>query len=174
MKSSILVKTMVLVAIVMLQFANEAGAVSFKMKNRTNQTYRMRVMDRGQWRDYVQVLPGSSVTVAGGVTRSDHNVELEVYENGQWYPVHTGQHGSRAFTRVAILKDEKGSTYLDWYDEMPVTHHLERSGWAGPIAKVAGRTWDVSKSAAKNPAVRAGVRAMGYNEIDSFLRRIGK
>ncbi len=150
MKSSILVKTMVLVAVVMLQFANNANAQSFKLNNNTNSTYRMRVMNNGRWGEYVQALPGSKVTAASGVTRSDHNVELEVYENGQWRTVVTERHGSRACTRVAVLtEDNTGDQYIAWKDEVPIIRNTIPSKYFGPAADVAGRLYDLNKTSVK-------------------------
>lgn len=150
MKNSILFRTVVLVAVVLLQFANEANAQSFKLSNSTSSTYRMRVMNNGHWSEYVQALPGSQVTAASGVTRGDHNVEIDVYENGQWRTVVTERRGSRAFTRIAELtENQRGEQYLGWKDEVPIIRNTIPSKYFGPVADVAGRVYDLNKSSVK-------------------------
>jgi hypothetical protein len=98
----------------------------------------MRVFDRGGWRPWVVANPSFHGAVAPKVKRTAHAVEIQVLKNGQWLPLYSGEHGSRTFSRVLKIKGGNSNFEFSWYDEMPGTHDLVRSGTIKRLVKTAG------------------------------------
>ena len=141
---------MVAAAMAVLFLGQDALAVAFKVHNQTDMSFRMRVKDRGQWRDWAQMNPGYWECPARSVKRTDHEVEIDVWavphgkSAPEWVAFHRGVHGSRFFTRIVHLyRDQSANVVMTWYDEphgcrdKPVwngqtTNHgcLIKSGWA--------------------------------------------
>ncbi len=113
---------MVVVAVAALLMVREAGAVAFKLKNDSSFTVRARVYDRNAWRPWVTFQPGAWGDFATKVKRTKHDVEIDVWRNGQWDPLYRRQHGSRLFTRVVQVFARNGDLYFAWWDEPPFIH----------------------------------------------------
>jgi hypothetical protein len=98
-----------------------AAAVAFKLKNDSSITVRARVHDRGQWRPWVTFQPGGWAVFAPKVKRTEHDVEIDVWEGGRWQPIYRNHHGSRFFTRVVQVVQYSGDdkVYFAWWDEPP-------------------------------------------------------
>lgn len=154
----------------------EVQAVAFKCHNQTNLKFRMRVHDRGEWRDWQEMGKGYWGDTAKKVKRTEHTVEIEVWttnrENNrvEWIPFYRGDHESRRFTRIVHLyQDQQGNVVMTWYDEPPgcrgkpawdgqKTHDgcLAKSGWTEALLKKPTREMvrEIAKTAIK--AIIAG------------------
>jgi hypothetical protein len=98
----------------------KAEAVAFKVHNQTDQEFRMRVHDRGAWREWVTMPPQYWDCPAGGVKRTKHAVEIDVRDGEEWVPFYRNSHGTKTFTRVVHLyKDGEGNIVIAWFDEPP-------------------------------------------------------
>lgn len=143
-------------ALASLTTAQQAYAVAFKCHNQTQHTFRFRVHDRGQWRNWVVMRPNYWACPGPKVKRTSHGVEIDIWApiNGrpQWVPFYRGTHGSRLFTRVIHLYSTNNQINMGWYDEPHTVRDkpvwtgttirkgkLLRSGWAKrAIKRIAG------------------------------------
>jgi hypothetical protein len=108
------------VMISLLAAGQRAEAVAFKVHKQTDLEFRMRVHDRGAWRDWVTMRPQYWDVPAGDVKRTRHAVEIDVHDGTDWVPFYRGTHGSKTFTRVLLLfKDGEGNVGMAWFDEPP-------------------------------------------------------
>ncbi len=102
----------------------EVQAVAFKCHNQTDLKFRMRVHDRGKWRDWAEMLPNYWECPARKVERKNHAVEIDVWTakagKEQWVEFYRGKHGSHTFTRVVhLFKHNNGTVVMAWHDEPP-------------------------------------------------------
>ncbi|MEK6675127.1 MAG: hypothetical protein AABZ47_05655 [Planctomycetota bacterium] len=146
-----------------LFLATEVQAVAFKVHNQSTQKFRMRVNDRGSWREWVEMPPGFWDVTAPKVTREDHEVEIDVFTSNtrrpkpEWVSFYRGRHGSRAFTRVLHLFEyvdvgKQKAIFMTWHDEPPGCRGkpvfengqfkngcLVKSGWSDDLLKQAAK-----------------------------------
>lgn len=98
----------------------DVEAVTFKLKNDSQYWLRARAFDRGQWRSWVEFAPGGWDVFALHVKRTEHDIEIQIWDGSQWMPLYYNHHGSRLFTRVVqVFNDQKGNIYFAWWDEPP-------------------------------------------------------
>ena len=107
-----------------LAAVNETEAVSFKCHNQTDLKFRMRVHDRGNWKQWVEMPPNYWECPGKGVKRKKHDVEIDVWTAkggpARWVSFYRGRHGSHTFTRVIhLFKRNDGTVVMAWHDEPP-------------------------------------------------------
>lgn len=117
-----------------------ANAVAFKLENSTSYKVRAKVYDRGHWRDYVTINPGQCVVFGSKVERTEHDVIIQMYVDGEWKTIYKNHHGSRVFTRLVHLTENSGKFYFSWWDEPPGCRDcpsapgcLRKSGWINKV-----------------------------------------
>jgi hypothetical protein len=147
--------------VIFFSLVAEAQAVAFKVHNQSSYKFRMRVHDRGNWREWVDVPAGFWGVTGEKVERTEHDVEIDVFTTKEgkpdaaWVPFYRGHHGSRVFTRVLhifefVASDQQRTVVMTWNDEPPGCRDkpvfeggqfkngcLLRSGWSEDLLKRA-------------------------------------
>jgi len=121
----------------------------------------MRVLDRGNWRPWIDIPKDFWDVTAANVERTDHDVEIDIFTANagrpqpEWVAFYRGRHGSRVFTRVLHLfeyvpPNGQRSVIMTWHDEPPKCRDkpvfengqfrngcLVKSGWTDDLLRKA-------------------------------------